>query len=1015
VRQNPSERPIDLRSQLWGARGLWAGLVAFALAWVGERKVIGVHDFVAAQWWYAAAIALTILGLARRVRGQTATAAPAEATARPGLWSRWQEWRGRLGWRLTLPGLTLVCVLTAAMTFILQANIASHAGAWLWVAALVALTLTFLGAPGWPRADGLLPGPYDDAFAEGAPRLSVRWEVVLAVGLLLLALYLRLTNLEYMPGINGDEGEQGVNARAIVEGAPAVLFGYGWWGVPNLYFHCAAWMLRIFGDSMVGLRMLSVISGVLAVWFAYRVGRLLWGPRCGLIAGLLLAVSPLALQFSRTGSVSTPTGTLWGGGFLFLLRALRWRSWGDWVISAIFFGLGLYFYPAGKIIIPLLPVIGLYALVRWRSAGVQRYALGFLLMLFTFSLVFLPYGIFSAKDQWRGFGGRAQETSILSPQSQQQTFSKLGLFYDPAWAQQSIPRAALGHPLAWARVMFEQFRISVEIIYRRADPTGFYAIREHDGSMMAPFLAALTVLGLAYAGWKMWDPRYGLINLWFWGGLLAVALTTDTPSAQRLTCAWPAVTLFPAVLLDRVCAAAWPLSRTFARRWVNVPLCALLIFFAADGYREYFIHSWSLCTYCNATAQARHVQAVGPTYKFYQFGVGEADIWFGYGSTKFAAKGVEGVDVPVPADIFPITSNRDKGLAFIVWGYNERYLPLIRLYYPGGTEEVVKLINDVPRFTSYRLTPAQTAAFQTLRATYTTTSGRTFNRDEPNLGTQPGARAASQSWAPPPEVTYPAQATWQGGLVAPAYGLYRFVLLGGTDIRFEVDGRVVLDTPSSFLQQMPATREVTMVLAKGVHDVRLKGTLGDPNDTLALQWEHAGSPLAPVDRNYLYAGPTGGLAGEVWSAQADTSLEVLEHTPPRMRRSDPFFGFRVATVALDEVPFVARWTGSLIAPTEGNYTFETLSNGPSTLLVDGQTVLSNSTNSMTQSVAGATDLTAGRHAVDLRYAWKEGRAQVEWYWTPPGGARALVPPTALQPGARSWIRGEIPEPPQKPH
>ena len=76
--------------------------------------------------------------------------------------------------------------------------------------------------------------------------------MVLIGGILVVALALRLIDLETMPGIFGDEGERGMDARAIVEGRPALLFGYGWWGVPNLYFYCVAWMLRLFGDNMVG-------------------------------------------------------------------------------------------------------------------------------------------------------------------------------------------------------------------------------------------------------------------------------------------------------------------------------------------------------------------------------------------------------------------------------------------------------------------------------------------------------------------------------------------------------------------------------------------------------------------------------------------------------------------------------------------------------------------------------------------------------------------------------------------
>ncbi|HUS17441.1 MAG TPA: glycosyltransferase family 39 protein, partial [Chloroflexia bacterium] len=225
--------------------------------------------------------------------GDAAPVAPA------GPWGRWQATRARLGWRVTVPGLVLTAALAGLSASLLLKEIADPAGGWLWAAALITLLLTFAGAPGWPSGAGLLEGPEDDFFSRGVPRLSPRLEWALVAGLMIVALALRLWNLEYMPGIFGDEGERGMDARAINNGGTALLFGYGWWGVPNLYFYCVAAMLRLFGDNMVGDRMLSVISGAVAVFYVYRIGRLFWGPRAGLLAGALLAVSPLALQFSR--------------------------------------------------------------------------------------------------------------------------------------------------------------------------------------------------------------------------------------------------------------------------------------------------------------------------------------------------------------------------------------------------------------------------------------------------------------------------------------------------------------------------------------------------------------------------------------------------------------------------------------------------------------------------------------------------------------------------------------------
>jgi len=140
-------------------------------------------------------------------------------------------------------------------------------------------------------------------------------------------------NLETLPGVFGDEGERGMDARAIVDGKPALIFGTGWWGVPNLYFYGVAWMLRLFGDhSMTGDRMLSVVSGVAAVWFAYRIGRLLWGPRAGLLAGGLMAVSPLALVFLPWLPFPVPAAFLmWSGG----LATLVWTASAIGLVSVL--------------------------------------------------------------------------------------------------------------------------------------------------------------------------------------------------------------------------------------------------------------------------------------------------------------------------------------------------------------------------------------------------------------------------------------------------------------------------------------------------------------------------------------------------------------------------------------------------------------------------------------------------------------------------------------------------------
>ena len=113
--------------------------------------------------------------------------------------------------------------------------------------------------------------------------------------------------------------------------------------------------------------------------------------------------------------------------------ALRGRGFSDWVLAGLFFGFSLYFYAAGKLIIPLLAAFGLYGLLRWRLDLVRRAGAGFLLLGLAFGLAFLPYALFSIRDNWQAFSGRAQETSIFSPQNQAATFARHEVPYDELW------------------------------------------------------------------------------------------------------------------------------------------------------------------------------------------------------------------------------------------------------------------------------------------------------------------------------------------------------------------------------------------------------------------------------------------------------------------------------------------------------------------------------------------------------------------------------------------------------
>ena len=994
--------PARLPSRLWASRSFLGGVAAIALAVDAQRMLVEGRSASLASWLYFLAILILLTALLRPGSRAPSDPSPAGAPTRDASSPSSRTGRSAV-FRLGL--LTGVLLVLAASALVwARPEGPQRFAALLWASGLGVVVLASLRRVQGGGRD-LVPGPGDDAFAPGVPRLRRAREAWLASAMLLLAAVLRLYALEHHPGIFGDEGERGIEARAIAQGHPAPFFGSGWWGVPNLYFYAVAGMLRILGDGLTALRMLSVVSGVAAVLFVYGTGRTLFGARVGLSAGTLLAFSPLALQFSRLAGESTPTGALWAGGFFFLSRSLRSGRYRDAILAGVSFGLSLYFYPSGKLLLAVLPALGTYLLLvgRHRRAALSRFGV----LCLGFGLTVLPYAVASHRDGWMAFAGRYRERSIFSEANRGEAFQSANLYLDPSRRAEPLARSLARDPLSWGRVLLSQVRRSLAVLYRSGDATVFYSIPWHAGSMLSPVLAALTLLGLAYATARIGDLRFGLLGLWFWGGLLGVALTLDTPSVQRLTGAWPAVMLFPAVLLDRVLAASGTLGVRVSRRWSAVPLLCLLAYLGSDGIREYFVSYRSLAPYGDATAQARYAETLGKDYKAYQLGVGgmnQPEVYFGYGPTRFLAPEVEGVDVTVLASVLPVTDNGGKGVAFLVYPWSDDYLPILRSSYPGGKEEVIAGPDGRPVFRSYKIASDVLRKLQTLRATYRERKGGSVEREEPNLGTLP----FEGGWNPPEGLRFPAIATWEGGFVAPASGRYTFHLAGSGG-ELSIDGTPLIGPEGS---RPGSSRRAERTLAKGLHDVRLAAPLPNRETRIAVTIAFESENPRPMEARFLTRRRSEGLSGEVWTNRDRGTASHPDGTPPDVRRIDPLFGFREAKSdsSFGNGPFVARWRGSVRTESRGLYTFEVRSNGSSRLVVGGRTVVENPTAG---AASGSVELREGLHPIELSYEWREGRAQLELFWKTPRGEQGVVPPRVLSPEARDWLPGES-EPPPAP-
>jgi hypothetical protein len=131
----------------------------------------------------------------------------------------------------------------------------------LWIAAIAAALIA-----AWPRHDPHVP--------EEPP--ATRWEVLLLIGLTLLALVLRLVNLHDVPfALHGDETIYAVESRSFNQLAlfrPFTTAMHGNWG---LFYMILGIFMRLIGETVEGIRLHSVLFGTLSVVTTFALARAL--------------------------------------------------------------------------------------------------------------------------------------------------------------------------------------------------------------------------------------------------------------------------------------------------------------------------------------------------------------------------------------------------------------------------------------------------------------------------------------------------------------------------------------------------------------------------------------------------------------------------------------------------------------------------------------------------------------------------------------------------------------------
>ncbi|MBU1200463.1 glycosyltransferase family 39 protein [Patescibacteria group bacterium] len=379
------------------------------------------------------------------------------------------------------------------------------------------------------------------------------------------------------PSLNWDEVSHGYNAYSILKtgadewGArfPLIFKAFGDYKLP-VYIYLTAIPVYFLGLTPIAVRLVSVLAGTLAIPAIYLlVVQLLNNKKIGLLAALLLAISPWHYFISRPALEANLALTLIIFGFWALLKALENPKF--YLLSSILLGLSLHTYNVARVFVPLL-LLAFFYIYRPKIRLKATYLIPIAILGLSLSMV--VYQVFSGVGTAR--------------------YSKLAILSDSAVYQLGQARSNSPLPPVLAKLRYNRplyFVTKVTNYYLSYfSPKFIYQSQGAQYQFSIPgknlFTLPVTILALIGGVWLLLSPRHsGLSRIFLFSWLLlspvAAALTADPPQALRPN------PLIPVIIIFASLGTYWIIDLFKKHRWAQKAVLVSIIFSCLVGYIRY--------------------------------------------------------------------------------------------------------------------------------------------------------------------------------------------------------------------------------------------------------------------------------------------------------------------------------------------------------------------------------------------------------------------------------------------
>lgn len=238
---------------------------------------------------------------------------------------------------------------------------------------------------------------------------SNKSEMLILSFILIIAAFCRLYRIDQYMTFLGDEGRDVIVVRnLLVRGHPPLIgpgTSIGNMYLGPLYYYLMAIPLFLANFNPVGPAIQIALLGIITVWFVWHVGRIWFGKVAGLIAALLLAISPTVIIYSRSS---------WNPNIMpFFSLLTMWSIWKVWrdksfnwlIVLGISFAFVLQSHYLGLLLAPTIFIFWLLTIRDlkmggdWKKDGknfIKKSTFG----IFMFLILMSPLLIFDIRHNW---------------------------------------------------------------------------------------------------------------------------------------------------------------------------------------------------------------------------------------------------------------------------------------------------------------------------------------------------------------------------------------------------------------------------------------------------------------------------------------------------------------------------------------------------------------------------------------------------------------------------------------